>query len=65
MTRLKVLRERRGYSQASFCKEAKVNFRMYQNYEQGSRSLLKAKLETVLAIANTLGCEVEDLLGDA
>ena len=60
--RLKKLRESRGLSQAELAKISGVGLRSIQMYEQRRKDLGKAAVSTVLALARTLGCRIEDLL---
>ena len=61
-TNLKRLREASGLSQAQLAKEAEVNLRSIQMYEQRKKDVNKAQAITIARIARTLGCSLEDLL---
>lgn len=65
MTRLKTIRENTGMSQSQFTKAAGVNNRVYQHYEQGSRQIDGAKIETLLRISTTANCRISDLIENA
>lgn len=65
MTNLKHMREATGLSQSQFAKKADINMRMFQNYEQGLRSIDGAKIETLLKIANAANCRISDIIENA
>lgn len=62
MTNLKQMRESTGLSQSQFAKKADVNMRVFQNYEQGLRSIDGAKIETLLKISNAANCRISDII---
>lgn len=62
ITKLKAIRQRKGYTQKEVAEKADVNFRMYQSYEQGYKNINHAKIDTVKKIATALGCGMEDIL---
>ena len=62
---LKAVRESRGLSQGSLAREAEVNVRVLQHYEQGFRDINGAKLSTLLRLCLALGCKLEDIIDDA
>lgn len=59
---LQTMRRRAGLSQNELARRAGVGLRSVQMYEQRRKDLGKASVSTVLALARTLGCRVEDLL---
>ena len=59
---LKQLRLASGLSQSQLARAAGVGIRAIQQYEQGSKDINKAAVSTVVALARTLHCEVEELL---
>ncbi len=61
-TKLKKIRESRGFSQAELAKESGVKLRSIQLYEQRVQSIDNASAKTVYKLARALGCYVEDLL---
>lgn len=61
-SRLKVMRESRGLSQAELAKESGVKLRNIQMYEQRVNDIDKAQAQTVYKLARVIGCNVEDLL---
>lgn len=60
--RLKELREAKGWTQKQLADASGVNLRMVQYYEQGVKDLSKAKITTVVRLAQVLGCELTDLV---
>ena len=60
--KLKEMRISKGYSQKEFAEIVGINFRSYQNYEQGVRSIDKTDLATLLRICITLGCPIKDII---
>jgi len=61
-TNLRQLRELAGLSQSELSAEANVSLRSIQMYEQRNKDINKAQTITVLKLARTLGCEVENLV---
>ena len=61
-SRLQSLRKICGYTQLLLAKKASVNLRTLQQYESKAKNINKASLETILSLANVLGCKVEDLV---
>jgi transcriptional regulator with XRE-family HTH domain len=62
MTNLQEYRKKSGLSQSKLAKQAGVNVRTLQDYEQGRKQLGQATAATVLRIAKVLGVTVEDLI---
>lgn len=62
--KLQNLRKAAGLSQSQLAKEAGVNFRMYQNYEQGVRDISGAGLSTLLRICKVLKCRLSEIVTD-
>lgn len=60
--KLQQQRKRCGYSQKELAEKSGVNLRTLQQYELKSKDISKASVQTVLALANVLGCRVEDLI---
>lgn len=60
--KLKEMRISKGYSQKEFAEIVGINFRSYQNYEQGVRSIDNTDLATLLRICITLGCPIKDII---
>lgn len=59
---LQKLRKECGYSQRELAEKSGVNVRTLQQYELGAKDICKASATTVIALANVLGCKVEDLM---
>lgn len=51
-----------GYSQKELAEKSGVNLRTLQQYELKTKDINKASVQTVMALANVLGCRVDDLL---
>ena len=62
MNRLKEIRETKGLSQSQLAKASGVNVRLIQHYEQGFRDINKASAETVLKLADALGCDIREIM---
>lgn len=60
--KLQQQRKRSGYSQKELAQKSGVNLRTLQQYELKTKDISKASVHTVLALANVLGCRVEDLM---
>lgn len=61
-TKLQMLRKSIGYSQKTLAEKSGVTLRMIQQYEQRAKDINKATGINLIALARTLGCQVEDLL---
>lgn len=61
-TKLQIQRKRYGCSQKELAERSGVNLRTLQQYELGTKDINKAALASVLAMANVLGCRVEDIV---
>lgn len=61
-TRLQAQRKICGYSQRALAEKSGVNLRTLQQYELGAKDINKATGGSLLALAKTLGCRVEDIL---
>ena len=62
--KLKQRRLAAGLSQAQTAKQAGINLRAYQYYEQGAKDISKASLATILRVCTTLGCSLADVITD-
>ena len=60
--KLQQQRKKCGYSQKELAEKARVNLRTLQQYERKSKDINKASAQTVMSLANVLGCRIEDLL---
>ena len=61
-THLYTMRKAASYSQAELAEKSGVSLRMIQQYEQRAKDINKASGTSLLALAKTLGCRVEELL---
>lgn len=61
-TNLKALRTLAGLSQSELATQADVSVRTIQQYEQRQKDINKAQAVTLLRLARTLNCKVEDLM---
>lgn len=61
-SKLQQQRKRCGYSQKELAKKSGVNLRTLQQYELKTKDINKASVQTLLALATALGCQVEDLI---
>lgn len=61
-TQLQALRKSIGYSQKMLSEKSGVSLRMIQQYEQRAKNINNATGANLVALANTLGCSVEELL---
>lgn len=64
MTKLKTIRMKTGLTQSQLAKEADLNLRTLQYYEQGINKIDSARLTTLLKISIVLNCRIRDLLED-
>ena len=60
--RLQEYRKRIGMTQSQLAKASGVNLRSLQQYEAGTKSIKKAAAETVISLANVLGCKPEEIM---
>lgn len=61
-SRLKFIREEKGMTQSELATRSGVNLRSIQNYEQGFKDINGARVTTVLALADALGCDVYEIV---
>lgn len=61
-TNLKLMRQRAGFSQRELAELTEIPVRTIQQYEQRQKSINRAQAYYLLLLANTLCCEVEDLV---
>lgn len=64
MSNLKKIRESMGYSQGTLSCLSNVSCRVIQAYESGYRDINKAQGVTLRALADALGCSIEDIMDD-
>lgn len=60
--KLQALRKSVGYSQKKLAEKSGVSLRMIQQYEQRAKDINKATGTNLLALSQTLGCRIEDLM---
>lgn len=53
-----------GLSQSQLAEKANVNYRVLQCYEQGTKKIDRARLDTIYKLAIALDCTVSDLIED-
>lgn len=61
-SKLQQQRKKCRYSQRELSNKSGVNLRTLQQYELKTKDINKASVQSILALANVLGCKVEDLL---
>lgn len=61
-TKLQTLRRLNGYSQRILAEKSGIHLRNIQQYEQRAKDINKAAVSTLVALAKTLNCQIEDLL---
>lgn len=60
--KIQIQRKMCGYSQKELAERSGVNLRTLQQYELKTKDICKASVSSVLALANALGCRIEDIL---
>lgn len=61
-SKLQQQRKRCGYSQRELAEKSGVNLRTLQQYELRTKDIGKASVQSIVSLANVLGCQIEDLL---
>lgn len=61
-SKLKKMRIRRGYTQKELSEASDVNIKSIAAFEQDPKKLSVASTCTVYKLAETLNCEIEDIL---
>lgn len=64
MSRLKDIREKKGYSQEEVAEKAEISIRTYKNMEKSLKSLYNMRLVNVARVAKVLDCKPEDFIDD-
>lgn len=59
---LKKQREAAGLSQSELAERSGTSLRTLQAYEQGVKDIRKAQVETVKKLAESIGCEIDDII---
>lgn len=62
MTKLKEIRMSKGLTQKQLAEKSGINMRVLQHYEQGSKNLDGAKLETLINLSTALKCPLSEIL---
>lgn len=62
MSRLAQMRRLMGYSQQILAEISGVNLRMIQQYENGSRDINKASIQTVWLLSKALRCSIDEII---
>ena len=63
-TKLKAFRQSAGLTQAELAEKAGINKRVLEFYEQGTKKIERAKLETILKICAALNCRMYEIIDD-
>lgn len=61
-TRIQEVRQAAGLSQRQLAEKAGISIRTLQHYEIGDKDLKKAAVMTVIALAEALSCDINDIL---
>lgn len=61
-TKLKAVRISKKLTQKTVSEAANVNDRTFQFYEQGTKLIDNASLETILKLCLVLNCKIEDII---
>ena len=63
-TKLKQIRVSAGLTQLELSNMTRINLRTLQYYEQGSKKIEHAKLETILKLCVALNKEISEIIDD-
>lgn len=61
-TNLQKARQAAGLSQSQLAEKAGISLRTLQHYEIGDKNIRKAAVEKVIALAEALGCSINDII---
>lgn len=61
-TKLQEVRLEAGLSQSQLAEKSGISIRTLQSWESGARDIRKAAVETVIALAEALGCNINDII---
>lgn len=61
-TNLQKKRQEAGLSQSQLAEKAGLSLRTLQHYEIGDKDIRKAAIKTVLALAEALGCDINEII---
>ena len=59
---LKAMRFLKGMTQKELAEKSGVNIRIIQHYEQGTKNINHAWVETVLKLADALECDIRQII---
>lgn len=62
ITKLQDKRKEAGLSQSQLAAKSGISLRTLQYYEIGKRDIRKAAVETVIALAEALGCSINEII---
>lgn len=62
MLKLKQVRQNKQMTQGQLAEAAGLNLRTIQHYEQGSKNLDHARIDTLMKICIALDCKLTDLI---
>ena len=62
MLNIKKVRIEKGLTQAQLAEKSGVKLPTLKHYEQGSKNLDNAKIETLIAICDALECELYEII---
>ena len=62
MNKLQEKRKAAGLSQSQLAKKAGISVRTLQHYEIGDKDIRKAAVDKVLALADALECDLNEIL---
>lgn len=63
-TKFKKVRESKGISQGNLAEMTGISKRTIESYDQGKKSLDKARIKTIAELSNALDCGITDILED-
>jgi DNA-binding XRE family transcriptional regulator len=63
-SKLKKARIVSGITQSELADLSGVNIKSITSYEQNPEKLSRASIETVILLADSLGCEIEDIINE-
>lgn len=61
-TNLQKKRQEAGLSQSQLAEKSGVSLRTLQHYEIGDKNIRKAAVETVIALAEAIGCDIKEII---
>lgn len=61
-TNLQKARLEAGLSQSQLADKAGISLRTLQHYEIGDKNIRRAAVETVIALADALGCDINKII---